>query len=102
MAECPAAKELFDKASAILGYDLLQVGGGGGWRSLQASPARHGRLQQKAALAGAQHSVTEPPTTRAPAPQVCVEGPKEKLDTTAVSQVRGDRSGVTGVAALLL
>ncbi|KIY94113.1 hypothetical protein MNEG_13850 [Monoraphidium neglectum] len=39
--ECPAAKELFDKASAILGYDLLQV---------------------------------------------CVEGPKEKLDTTAVSQ----------------
>lgn len=41
VAECPAAKELFDKASAILGYDLLQV---------------------------------------------CVEGPKEKLDTTAVSQ----------------
>jgi hypothetical protein len=25
VAECPAAKELFDKASAILGYDLLQV-----------------------------------------------------------------------------
>jgi hypothetical protein len=25
VAECPAAKELFDRASAILGYDLLQV-----------------------------------------------------------------------------
>jgi [acyl-carrier-protein] S-malonyltransferase len=37
----PAAKALFDKASALLGYDLLQV---------------------------------------------CAEGPKEKLDTTAVSQ----------------
>jgi [acyl-carrier-protein] S-malonyltransferase len=37
----PAAKALFDKASALLGYDLLQV---------------------------------------------CVEGPKDKLDTTAVSQ----------------
>ncbi|KAF6264942.1 acyl transferase/acyl hydrolase/lysophospholipase [Scenedesmus sp. NREL 46B-D3] len=41
VAECPAAKELFDKAADILGYDLLKV---------------------------------------------CVEGPKEKLDTTAVSQ----------------
>uniref|UniRef100_A0A383VE93 Malonyl-CoA:ACP transacylase (MAT) domain-containing protein n=1 Tax=Tetradesmus obliquus TaxID=3088 RepID=A0A383VE93_TETOB len=41
IAECPAAKELFDKAADILGYDLLKV---------------------------------------------CVEGPKEKLDTTAVSQ----------------
>uniref|UniRef100_A0A7R9YU04 Malonyl-CoA:ACP transacylase (MAT) domain-containing protein n=1 Tax=Chlamydomonas euryale TaxID=1486919 RepID=A0A7R9YU04_9CHLO len=41
VAEVPAAKELFDKASEILGYDLLQV---------------------------------------------CMEGPKEKLDTTAVSQ----------------
>ncbi|GBF89603.1 hypothetical protein Rsub_02321 [Raphidocelis subcapitata] len=41
VADCPAAKELFDKASGILGYDLLQV---------------------------------------------CVEGPKEKLNTTAVSQ----------------
>jgi [acyl-carrier-protein] S-malonyltransferase len=41
VTDCPAAKELFDKASAILGYDLLQV---------------------------------------------CTEGPKEKLDTTAVSQ----------------
>ena len=39
--EVPAAKELFDKASEILGYDLLDV---------------------------------------------CVNGPKEKLDTTAVSQ----------------
>eukprot|EP01023_Acetabularia_acetabulum_P047147 TRINITY_DN4951_c0_g1_i5.p2 TRINITY_DN4951_c0_g1~~TRINITY_DN4951_c0_g1_i5.p2 ORF type:complete len:356 (-),score=82.11 TRINITY_DN4951_c0_g1_i5:152-1219(-) len=39
--EVPAAKELFSKASDILGYDLLQV---------------------------------------------CVEGPKEKLDSTAVSQ----------------
>lgn len=38
---CPAAKELFDKASDILGYDLLAV---------------------------------------------CVEGPKEKLDSTVVSQ----------------
>jgi hypothetical protein len=28
VADCPAAKELFDKASGILGYDLLQVGGG--------------------------------------------------------------------------
>eukprot|EP00775_Hariotina_reticulata_P006040 gene6040-6278_t len=43
VAECPAAKELFDKAADILGYDLLQV---------------------------------------------CVEGPKEKLDKTAVSQVK--------------
>jgi hypothetical protein len=25
VADCPAAKELFDKASGILGYDLLQV-----------------------------------------------------------------------------
>jgi len=39
--ECPAAKELFDKAGAILGYDLLDK---------------------------------------------CVNGPKEELDTTAVSQ----------------
>jgi len=38
---CPAAKELFDKASAILGYDLLDK---------------------------------------------CVNGPKEELDTTAISQ----------------
>eukprot|EP00878_Enallax_costatus_P005660 GHUV01005936.1.p1 GENE.GHUV01005936.1~~GHUV01005936.1.p1 ORF type:complete len:315 (+),score=113.34 GHUV01005936.1:41-985(+) len=41
VAECPAAKELFDKAADILGYDLLKV---------------------------------------------CVEGPKDKLDTTAISQ----------------
>lgn len=40
-SEVPAAKQLFDRASDILGYDLLQV---------------------------------------------CVEGPKEKLDSTAVSQ----------------
>ena len=26
VANVPAAKELFDKASAILGYDLLKVG----------------------------------------------------------------------------
>jgi hypothetical protein len=25
VAECPAAKELFDKAADILGYDLLKV-----------------------------------------------------------------------------
>lgn len=42
VAECPAAKELFDKAAGILGYDLLQL---------------------------------------------CVEGPKEKLDSTVYSQV---------------
>lgn len=40
-ADIPKAKELFDQASDILGYDLLQV---------------------------------------------CTEGPKEKLDSTAVSQ----------------
>lgn len=40
-AEVPAAKELFERASDILGYDLLAV---------------------------------------------CTEGPKEKLDSTAVSQ----------------
>jgi [acyl-carrier-protein] S-malonyltransferase len=40
-AEVPAAKELFDRASEILGYDLLNV---------------------------------------------CIEGPKEKLDLTAISQ----------------
>jgi len=39
--EIPAAKELFDRASEILGYDLLAV---------------------------------------------CAEGPKDKLDSTAVSQ----------------
>ncbi|GLI66627.1 hypothetical protein VaNZ11_010553, partial [Volvox africanus] len=41
VAEVPAAKELFDKASEILGYDLLKL---------------------------------------------CVEGPKDKLDSTAISQ----------------
>lgn len=41
VAEIPKAKELFEQASDILGYDLLQV---------------------------------------------CAEGPKEKLDSTAVSQ----------------
>jgi hypothetical protein len=35
VAECPAAKELFDKAADILGYDLLKVRKGFrfGWRS---------------------------------------------------------------------
>ncbi len=30
VAECPAAKELFDKAADILGYDLLKVRRRGG------------------------------------------------------------------------
>lgn len=36
VADCPAAKALFDKASGILGYDLLQVCVEGEWKQIDA------------------------------------------------------------------
>lgn len=121
VAEVPKAKEMFDRASEILGYDLLKVGLVGSFCSATGQShsvenimhlciGRHlGKrtwLVYKRILTCIKfsrmchrhqgslhqcHSVPRQPQTGISSCccaglQLCVEGPKEKLDSTVISQ----------------